>query len=296
VVRALEASPPSPIHDGSEPAWRATVDATCSWAEELAQDDQTCFRTTRCVRLMTEARLAMIQSPSATARAADLLQATGRVGCVSGAEGDCAEDMLRAEEERLGVVLGALERLGHPPREAQRWWLAYRDASCEAEAIASRGDLGWARAACAGVATHRRTELLVGIAATAEGLPEPIGSARLQHALRRAGLPARVWQGWLAAQVDPLAARDRVREALEALEDGALYPPLVRSDPWAACESPGSLTCLREVRVWTRTRWEERVPADAAALEVRWRERWCGGREEAERLACEATIDLVSAP
>jgi hypothetical protein len=221
---------------------------------------------------------------------------------VSGPEGrdtggrgpECADRARAAEEQRLRVVVEALDGRGLDPRDPHRYWLAYRDLACEAEAQPSP-DPGFTRDACSAVLAHRRAEELVELlAASSPADLEPVAEARLRAADREAG-GSRAWHRWTDQVATPGAeavapVREQVREALEARADGALYPPLLATRAWGRCAEPGSEACLAEVRAETRAQRDAVAPPlEDERLERRWRRRWCGRADP----ACEATIDLL---
>jgi hypothetical protein len=294
--RAVEALEGSGGGGASAGSWRTTAAATCAWAESIARDPvETCLPTASCVRMLAETRLATLSAVSPAARAADLAHLTGRFDCRPDAGAACAIDARRAEEQRLFALVRALTELRLDPHDAQRYWLGYRDGACVDESRDPVDDQAWAQAACEAVRTHRRVELLAGLASVAAPAErDTIERARLDEAARELPGHGRPWNRWLARvdQVEP--ARVATRRAIEARADHALFPPLLETRAWSSCATPGSAECLAAVRAETRAR-RDRVapPLEAEPEERSWRARWCGRGSDQDAVACQAALDLV---
>lgn len=276
VAEALDGWERSPIGEATRGQWVQVAEATCNWAAGLSATPS-CVPTATCVRALTESRLGSLATTTPAARARDLARWTGRVDCVPAAGPACALEARGVEFDRLNRLVDALERYGWSPREAQRHWLAYRDAACEAEAEGSP-DPAWSRAACEVVLTVRRADILT-------ELVDAVGpELSAQVADARAPL-GRVERRWLRSVGDGPAARNAVREALEARADGAVYPPVLDTHAAAGCSLDDD-ACVDAIAVEAAAA-RSGLPVDARERALR--RHWCAPDEP----VCAATVDLV---
>lgn len=282
----------------TEASWRAVVEATCGWADQLVVAPG-CPIAVSCVRLHGEDRLATLSAASPSARAIELARTTGRQSCSPSSEDGCAEEARRTEDARLKVVVSALAVPGSPLVEAQRQWFSYRDTGCEAEAQLALTSSGWARDACAAVLSRRRVEVLSALASADPSVSLQVSAARMRAAedALRGGHPWRSWLAQVAPAPDgPLLAL--LTELLEARADGAGAPSLGETSAAARCADQRSAECASAIRAETRAERDVEVGASSlppASLrsERIWRQRWCGSLQGKEADLCEAGIDQV---